>query len=34
VPGADGGMAFGTDDENLGAAIYLDWQKREIESRR
>lgn len=25
VPGADGGMAFGTDDENLGAAIYLDW---------
>lgn len=26
VPGADGGMAFGTDDENLGAAIRLDWQ--------
>ncbi|MEP6900853.1 MAG: hypothetical protein ABJA66_03825 [Actinomycetota bacterium] len=25
VPGADGGMAFGTDDENLGAAIFLDW---------
>ncbi len=25
VPGADGGIAFGTDDENLGAAIYLDW---------
>lgn len=23
VPGADGGPAFGTDDENLGAAIYL-----------
>lgn len=26
VPGADGGAAFGTDDENLGAAIYLDWR--------
>ena len=26
VPGADGGIAFGTDDENLGAAIYLDWR--------
>lgn len=26
VPGANGGMAFGTDDENLGAAIYLDWE--------
>jgi len=25
VPGANGGMAFGTDDENLGAAVYLDW---------
>ncbi len=25
VPGAAGGIAFGTDDENLGAAIYLDW---------
>ncbi|MEO8071804.1 MAG: hypothetical protein ABI891_15285 [Acidobacteriota bacterium] len=25
VPGADGGMAFGTDDENLGAAIYLNF---------
>ncbi len=25
VPGANGGMAFGTDDENLGAAIYLNW---------
>jgi len=25
VPGASGGIAFGTDDENLGAAIYLDW---------
>lgn len=25
VPGANGGMAFGTDDENLGAAIYLDF---------
>ena len=25
VPGADGGMAFGTDDENLGSAILLDW---------
>ena len=25
VSGADGGFAFGTDDENLGAAIYLDW---------
>jgi hypothetical protein len=25
VPGAGGGMAFGTDDENLGAAIFLDW---------
>lgn len=24
VPGADGGAAFGTDDENLGAAIYFD----------
>ena len=23
LPGADGGMVFGTDDENLGAAIYL-----------
>ena len=26
VAGAGGGMAFGTDDENLGAAIYLDWE--------
>jgi hypothetical protein len=26
VPGADGGIAFGTDDENLGSAIYLDWR--------
>lgn len=26
VPGADGGIAFGTDDENLGAAIYLNWE--------
>jgi hypothetical protein len=25
VPGADRGIAFGTDDENLGAAVYLDW---------
>lgn len=25
VPGASGGIVFGTDDENLGAAIYLDW---------
>lgn len=25
VPGAAGGIAFGTDDENLGAAIRLDW---------
>ncbi len=25
VPGADGGMIFGTDDENLGAAIYVIW---------
>ena len=25
VAGASGGMAFGTDDENLGAAIYLNW---------
>lgn len=25
VPGASGGIAFGTDDENLGAAVYLDW---------
>lgn len=25
VPGASGGVAFGTDDENLGAAIRLDW---------
>lgn len=25
VPGAAGGIVFGTDDENLGAAIYLDW---------
>lgn len=25
VPGPKGGVAFGTDDENLGAAIYLDW---------
>jgi len=25
VPGADGGVVFGTDDENLGAAIYFDW---------
>ena len=25
VPGANGGIAFGTDDENLGSAIYLDW---------
>ncbi len=24
VSGADGGMAFGTDDENLGSALYLD----------
>jgi len=23
VPGADGGLVFGTDDENLGAAILL-----------
>lgn len=26
VPGADGGIAFGTDDENLGAAIYINWE--------
>jgi hypothetical protein len=26
VPGADGGTAFGTDDENLGVAIYLSWE--------
>jgi len=25
APGAGGGMAFGTDDEKLGAAIFLDW---------
>jgi hypothetical protein len=25
VPGRSGGWAFGSDDENLGAAIYLDW---------
>jgi hypothetical protein len=25
VPGADGGIAFGADDENLGSAIYLNW---------
>ncbi len=25
IPGADGGFAFGTDDENLGSAIYLNW---------
>lgn len=25
VPGADGGLAFGTDDENLGSSIYLNW---------
>lgn len=25
VPGAGGGIAFGTDDENMGSSIYLDW---------
>jgi hypothetical protein len=25
VPGKDGGIAFGTDDEKLGSAIYLNW---------
>ena len=25
VPGKNGGRAFGSDDEDLGAAIYLDW---------
>ena len=25
VPGASGGVAFGTDDENFGASIRLDW---------
>jgi hypothetical protein len=25
VPGASGCIAFGCDDENLGAAIYRDW---------
>jgi hypothetical protein len=25
VPSASGGVAFATDDENLGAAIRLDW---------
>ena len=25
VPGAVGGMAFGTDDEDDGSSIYLDW---------
>jgi hypothetical protein len=27
IPGESGGRAFGTDDENLGAAIYLDWSR-------
>jgi hypothetical protein len=25
VPGTDGGIVFGTDDENLGSAICLTW---------
>ncbi len=25
VPGSTGGIAFGTDDENMGSSVYLDW---------
>lgn len=33
IPGAQEKMIFGTDDENLGSAIYVDWQKLSISAR-